>query len=171
MPVGLEPLDEVRAEEAAAAGDEDAAHARDGRARREPVDAAEPAVAVLGVPADRAQHALLPRDLRLPAGLARQLLVADAERHHLARARPEARRRRHDLAVAGPEAVLLADAEDQVDPVAHRDVRALPVDVDVAGDAVRGDGEVAADAVGAEAEVAQRLELAELDRRLASAPA
>ena len=60
---------------------------RQRRARRQPVDAADPALAVLRVPADRAQHALLPRDLRLPAGLAGELLVADAERHHVARAR------------------------------------------------------------------------------------
>ena len=53
-------------------------------------------------------------DLRLPARLAVQLLVADAERHHLARARPEARRRwRRPRAAGGPEAVLLAGAEDQ----------------------------------------------------------
>jgi hypothetical protein len=65
--------------------------------------------------------------------------------------------------------VLVARAQDQVGPVGHRDVRALAVDVDVAGDALRGDGEVAADAVGAEAEVAQRLERAELDLGASSA--
>ena len=106
---------------------------------------------------------LLPRDERLPAGLAVQLLVADAQRHHLARARPDALRRRHDLALA-PVALLPPIVEDQIGPVAHRDVLALAVDVDVAGDALRRHGEVAAHAVGAEAEVAHRLERAELDR-------
>src|SRR5207245_11312040 len=48
-------------------------------------------------------------------------------------------------------------------PVAHRDVLTLAVDVQVAGHAVRGDGEVSTYAVGGEAEVAQRLEGAQLD--------
>ncbi len=71
----------------------------------------------------------------------------------------------HQLAVARPVALLLAHAEDQLAPVAHRDVLALAVDVDVAGNAVRGDHEMAADAVRAVAEVAERLELSELDAR------
>ena len=59
------------------------------------------------------QDALLPAHLRLPAGLAVQLLVADAERHHLARARAVARVGRDDVPAGRPEAVLLADADDQ----------------------------------------------------------
>ena len=152
----------MRSEEPSAAGDEGSRHALAARSRQ-PVDAADPAVPVLRVPADRAQDPFLPAHLRLPAGLARQLLVADAERHHLARAGAVARGGRDDAPAGGPEAVLLADADDQRRPVGHRDVLALAVDVDVAGDALRGDGQVAADAVGAEAEVAQRVELAELD--------
>ena len=59
--VGLEPLDEVRAEEAAAAGDEDLAHGvLSGVPVDEPVDAADPALAVLGVPADRLRGRLPP---------------------------------------------------------------------------------------------------------------
>ncbi len=69
----------------------------------------------------------------------------------------------HDLAVARPVAGLLAHAENEVSPVAHRDVLALAVDVDVARHAVGGDREMAADAVRAVAEVAERLELPELD--------
>src|SRR5581483_5255126 len=129
----------------------------------QPVDAPDPLVAVRRVPRDRAADALVPVDLRFPAGLAVQLVEADTEGHHLARSRAEARRRRHELAAGGPEASLLADAEDARGPVGHRGVLALAVDVDVAGDAVRGDRQVAADAVGAEAEVAQRLERAQLD--------
>ena len=94
-----------------------------------------------------------------------QLLVADAQRHHVGRARAQPALVGHDVAVVAPEAVLLADAEDQVDPVGHRDVLALPVDVDVAGHAVRRDHQVAAHAVGAEAEVAERVERAQLDLR------
>ena len=84
----------------------------------EPVHAADPALAVRRVPLDRAQDAVLPRDHRLPARFAVQLLVADAERHHVGDAWTQPRRRRHDLPVVGPEAVLTADAEDQLDPVA-----------------------------------------------------
>ena len=76
--------------------------------------------------------AFLPGHAGLPAGLGRQLLVTDAQRHHLARPRPVPRRARDDLPARGPEALRLADAEDEVDPVAHRDVLALAVDVDVA---------------------------------------
>ena len=68
------------------------------------------------------------------------------------------------LRSGGPVAVLLAEAQDRLRPVAHRDVLALPVDVDVAGAALGRDGEVAADPVRAEAEVAHRLQVAELDR-------
>ena len=56
----------------------------------QPVDAAEPALAVLGVPGDRAQDAFLPRHERLPAGLAVQLLVADPQRHHVGHAGAQA---------------------------------------------------------------------------------
>src|SRR4029078_5431038 len=123
----------------------------------EPVDPSDPALAMLGIPLDRAQDALLPRYQRLPARLAVQLLVADAERHHVGDAGAEAGLVDDDVAVFGPEPALDTRAQDQVGPVGHRDVRALAVDVDVPGDSLRGDGEVAADAVGAEAEVAQRL--------------
>ena len=75
---------------------------------------------------DRLQDAFLPRDLRLPARLAVELLVADAERHHVGGSGAEARRRRHDLAVVGPVAVLAADPKDQVGPVRHRDVLPCP---------------------------------------------
>src|SRR5439155_19662500 len=60
-------------------------------------------------------------------------------------------------------ALLAANAEDELGPVAHRDVLALSVDVEVAGDSACRDHQMPADAVGAEAEVAHRLELAELD--------
>src|SRR5205814_381632 len=101
--------------------------------------------------------------LRLPAGLTLQLLVAHAQGDDLARAGAVTAGHADELAARGPVALFLADAENQLGPVAHRDVLALPVDVDVAGDPARGDGQVPADAVRAEAEVAQRLELAELD--------
>ena len=97
--------------------------------------------------------AFLPRDLRHPARLRRQLLVADAQRHHVACTGTEAERRRHDLAVVAPEAEFLACLEDQVGPRLHRDVLSLPVDVDVTGLAVCSHGQVATDAVGAEAEI------------------
>src|SRR4029077_19385582 len=108
---------------------------------------------------------LLPAHRRLPAGIAVQLLVADPQGHHLALAGAVARFRRDHMPSGRPEAVLLSRADDQVAPVAHRDVLALPVHVDVARDALRGNGQVAADAVGAEAEVAQWIELTELDLR------
>src|SRR6266513_1490897 len=97
-----------------------------------PVDAADPAVAVLRVPVDRLLDAFLPGDDRVPAGLTVQLLVADAERHHVARAGAEAAWDGDDLAL-GPVALLPAHAQDQSGPVGHRDVLALAVDVDVAG--------------------------------------
>jgi hypothetical protein len=50
--------------------------------------------------------------------------------------------------------VLLAGTEDELDPVLHADVPALPVDVYVARSSLRGDGEMAANAVRAETEVA-----------------
>src|SRR5207247_7582707 len=90
-------------------------------ADRQPVDAADPALAVGGVPVDRPRHALLPGDLWLPAGLAIELLVADAQREHVARAGPEAIGGADDLAL-GPVPLLLADAKDQTSPVSHRDV-------------------------------------------------
>src|SRR5829696_9583521 len=90
----------------------------------EPVDASDPAVAVLGIPLDRAEDAFLPGDLRLPAGLPVQLLVADAQGHHVGDAGAEAAFVGHDLAVVGPETVLDAGSEDQLRPVGHRDVRA-----------------------------------------------
>src|SRR4029079_13039337 len=94
----------------------------DGRAAgAEPVDTADPAIAVLGVPGDRLRDALFPGNLGLPSRLAVQLLVADAQRHDLARPRTHAQRRRHDLAVA-PVPLLAADAQDELRPVTHRDV-------------------------------------------------
>src|SRR6266540_6474081 len=127
-----------------------------------PIHAADPALAVLRVPVDRLLDAILPGDERLPAGLAVQLLVADAESHHVARAGAEACGDGDDLAL-GPVAPLLTDAQDQRGPVGHRDVLPLAVDVDVARRTVGGYGQVAADAVGAKAEVSQWLECAELD--------
>ena len=100
----------------------------------EPVDAADPARRGSRRTSDRPRDAFLPGDLRLPAGLAVQLLVADAQRHHLARARAGTRSASVTISRAGPVALLPPDAEDQLGPVAHRDVLALPVDVDVAGD-------------------------------------
>jgi hypothetical protein len=94
-----------------------------------------------------------------------ELLVADPERLDVGCAGTEPLLRRHDLAVVRPVPVLDARAQDQLGPVGHRDVLALAVDVDVAGDAVRGDREVPPDAVGAEAEVPQRLERSQLDLR------
>jgi len=91
--------------------------------------------------------------------------VTDAERHDVARAGPLAALHRHDAPVVGPEAVLHARTDDEVSPVRHRDVLALPVDVDVARLAVGRDHEVATDTVRAEAEVAQRVERPELDLR------
>ena len=99
----------------------------------------------------------------MPAGLATKLLEPDAQRHHLAGSGPEAFGDAYELPAGRPVAVLLADAEDQLGPVAHGDVLALAVDVDVARDSVQRDHQVAAHAVGAEAEVAHRLQLAELD--------
>ena len=131
--------------------------------RIEPVDAADPPLAVFGVPRDRAVDALFPRDERLPARLAVQLLVADAKREHLAGPGPHPQRRRHDLPVA-PVAAFPPDSEDPVAPVSHGDVLALAVDVHVAGYSPRRDREMAAHAVRTEAEVAHRLERAELDR-------
>src|SRR5262245_13423502 len=122
----------------------------------QPVDPAEPLVPVGRVPGDRARDPVLPGDLRRPAGLPFEFVVTDAQRPHLARTGPVPLLRRLDVAAGGPEAALLADTQDQRDPVGHRDVLALAVDVDLAGHAARGDGEVAADAVGAEAEVPQR---------------
>src|SRR5581483_3572366 len=103
---------------------------------RKPVDAPEPAVAVGCIPADRPQDALLPPDLRLPARLVVQLLVADAERHHVGRAGAQALLVDDDAAVARPESSVGADGDDEVAPVAHRDVLALAVDVDVSGHAL-----------------------------------
>ena len=109
VPVAREPLDEPGAEEASAARDEERGSREpvaSWRAGRQPVDATDPAVAVLGVPADRAEDAFLPADPRLPAGLVRELLVADAERHHVARAGSLAPLDGDDAPVVGPEAVL-----------------------------------------------------------------
>src|SRR4029450_9330832 len=86
-----------------------------------------------------------------------------AQGHHLSGAWPVARLGRDHMPTGRPEAVLLARADDQVAPVRHRDVLALAVDVDVAGNALRSHCQVTADAVGAEAEITERLELAELD--------
>ncbi len=162
-PAGLETLDDIGAEEAPASGHE----------RPHRVACGVPVGSQSTRPIQRsrfsAYHAIVratpssQRDLRLPARLAVELLVADAERHHIGRARPEASLGRDDVATA-PVPQLLAGLEDHLGPVGHRDVLALAVDVEVARDAVGRDGEVAADAVGAEAEVAHRVELAELDR-------
>src|SRR5581483_595420 len=103
---------------------------------REPVDAADPAVAVRRVPADRAQDAFFPRDARRPAGFGGELVVADAQRHHVGDAGAETSFVDDDVAIAAPEAVLLAGLQDQLAPVAHRDVLALAVDVVVARDAL-----------------------------------
>ena len=150
----------MRAEEAAAAGDEDRVLIGFGSSQStRPIHRSRFSAYQRIV----LQDSLVPAHLRLPAGLAVQLLVADAEGHHLGRARAVARLGRDHVPAGGPEAVRLADLDDLLRPVRHRDVLALPVDVDVAGDALRGDGQVAAHAVGAEAEVAQRVELAELD--------
>ena len=167
VPLRLEPLDEMRAEKASAAGDEGLHRCVRAATVGRPVlsQSTRPIqrsrfsayqAIVFATPSSHETCGSQPR-------LAVQLLVADAQRHHLARSRAHAQRRRHDLAVA-PVALLAADAQDERRPSPHRDVLALAVDVDVAGDAFRGDGEVAANAVGAEAEVAQRLERAELDR-------
>src|SRR5206468_5880190 len=102
---------------------------------RHPIDAADPAVAVGRVPVDRSRHALLPGNLGLPAGLAVELVVADPQREHVARTRPEAVGGADDLAL-GPVPLLLAHAKDQSRPVGHRDVLALAIDVEVAGDAL-----------------------------------
>src|SRR6266540_2475272 len=72
-----------------------------------------------------------------------QLLVADAERHDLARAWAEALGCAHDLPL-GPVPLVAADAENQVSPVAHGDVPSLAVDVEVARDPARRDGQVPA---------------------------
>ena len=72
---GFEPLDEVRAEEPAATGDE-RLHSTVGGGGRDPVDTARPFVAVVRVPRDRPAHALFPGDERPPAGLPRELLEA-----------------------------------------------------------------------------------------------
>src|SRR5207245_2614455 len=63
-----------------------------------------------------------------------------------------------------PVTAVAPDAQDQLGPVAHRDVPPLAVDVEISGDAARGHHQMAAHAVGAEAEVAHRIELSELDR-------
>ena len=55
-------------------------------AGRQPIDASHPAVAVIGVPANRLQDAVLPRHLRHPARLLGELLLADA--NTIAFARP-----------------------------------------------------------------------------------
>src|SRR5262249_55554394 len=129
----------------------------------QPIHAPDPPLAVGRVPGDRTAYALLPAHPWLPPGLLVQLVVADPQRDHLARTRAEAGGRRHDFAACGPEAGLLADPQDQLRPLVHRDVLALAVDIDVAGDAVRRHRQVTADAVGTEAEVTQRLQLPELD--------
>src|SRR5262245_9080456 len=91
-----------------------------------------------------------------------QLLVADAQRHDLARAGAHPSGCRDDLALA-PVALLSTDGEDEIRPLLHRDVLSLAIDVKIAGNAFRGDHQMAAHPVGAEAEVAQRLERTELD--------
>src|SRR2546421_11460541 len=108
-----------------------------------PVDAADPAVTVAGVPGDRLCDSVLPGDARLPAGLAVQLLVAHAKGHHLARTGSVPLRRGQDLASL-PVALLAADAQDQVGPVTHRDVLPLAVDVEVARDPACRDHEASA---------------------------
>ena len=122
----------MRAEEAAAAGDRDAAHSCSARSARSQSTR----------PIQRSRFSAYQRIVRrtpssheifgCPAGLAMQLLVADAQRHHVGHARPEPLRIGDDMAVGRPEAVLGAGREDQVAPVGHRDVRALAVDVEVA---------------------------------------
>src|SRR5207253_681232 len=109
---------------------------------REPVDAADPALAVLRIPLDRAEDAFVPRHLRLPTCFRRELLVADTQRQHVARARPFAVLNRLDVAAVAPVSVLSPDTNDQVGPVAHRDVLSLAVDVDLAGRALPRDHQV-----------------------------
>src|SRR5262249_50839629 len=133
-------------------------------ARREPVDAADPAVSVLGVPANRLQDAFLPRHARLPPRLRGELLVTDPECEDVAATGAEAGGDRVKVPVVRPVAVLGAEPDDELCPVAHRDVLALPVDIDVTRHALRSDCQVAADPVRAETEVAERFEIAELDR-------
>ena len=160
----LESLDEMRAEEPAAAGDErpHSTGAGDGAAQStRPVHLSRfSAYHAIVLP-----HAVLPGDERLPAGFARELLEADLECEHLARAGAMALGDADDLAVARPVPCLLSHAQDEIRPVPHGDVLALPVDVDVTRRAVCGHSEVAADAVRAIAEVPQRLERPELDAR------
>ena len=101
----------------------------------EPVDAADPAVAVLRVPADRLQRRPPPSDTFGSQPVSRgQLLVADAQRHHLARAGAVAAFGRDDL--RGRPARSRAPRRrggSASTQSRHRDVLALAVDVDVAG--------------------------------------
>src|ERR1035437_2010728 len=129
----------------------------------QPVDPPHPARAVRRVPGDRARDSLFPRDLGLPAGLALELLVTDPKREHVARSRAVAMLYRDQPAPGGPVTFSLADLEDLLGPVRHRDVLALPVNVEIARDSVSGDHQVPAHPVGAEAKIAKRLEITELD--------
>src|SRR5205823_4206070 len=99
--------------------------------RLQPVDPADPALTVLRVPPDRAGDPLLPRDPWLPAGLPVQLLVAHPQRHHVGRAWAEPLGNADHLPPRRPVALLLTDADDQLGPVAHGHVLALPVDIEV----------------------------------------
>src|SRR4029077_1786171 len=118
---------------------------------------------VLGVPADGLQDSVLPRHLRSPTRLAGELLVTHAEREDVARSGPEALGDLNEAPVRRPEPVLRSDPQDRLGPVAHRDVLALPVHVDVPGGSLRPHREMPTYAVRAVAEVTQGFEVAELD--------
>ena len=161
---GLEPLDEVGAEKARAAGDERSHSTGAGAGAGAPQSTRPAHLARLSE-----YHAIV---CRTPSShetsgcqpVSRASFSKPTfKREYLAGARAMALGDAHDLAVARPVAGLLAHAEDEVGPVAHGDVLALAVDVDVARHAVGGDREVAPDTVRAVAEVAKWLELAELD--------
>src|SRR5207244_9963812 len=131
---------------------------------RQPVHSPEPTLPVLRVRGDRPRDRLLPRDARAPAGLAGELLVADPQGGDLARPRAVALGGGGELP-ARPVTLRFADAQDQRSPVGDRDVLAMAVAVDVAGDPRRGHREMAPHSVRAVAEVAHRLEIPELDDR------
>src|SRR5664280_1044553 len=102
----------------------------------EPIDSSQPALSVRRVPGDRPRDAFFPRHLGLSTGLTLELLVADAKRQYVARARPEAMRYGCQSAPSGPVTIRFADLDDLLGPVLHRDVLALSVDVEIAGDSM-----------------------------------
>lgn len=117
-----------------------------------------PGVPILCVPLDRPVDALFPADLGLPAGLLVEFLVADAQLL--------------DVAVAGPKSILAlddfralpiplvdTDIQDQVSPLAYRDVLAVAVDVFLTGLALKRDVHMSTNAVGRKAQVTLGLEI------------